>query len=57
MDDLGHLELDVLQRTFEQRRAAAEEDGHDVDEDLVQEPGRQVLADDLTAAGELDLLA
>src|SRR4051812_25850549 len=51
------LELDIAAaEVVEQARATTEQHGHDVQLELVEEPGGQVLVDDLGAAPEHDVL-
>ena len=54
-DDAGLLELDAPD-VLEEPRAGAEQDRRDVDLELVEQPGAEVLLRDLGAARDLDVL-
>lgn len=57
VDHLDDLELDVLAaKMLEHPGAAAKEHGHEMDLDLVHEPGRDVLLSDARAAQNADVL-
>jgi hypothetical protein len=58
LDSSDLLELDLRSaKVVEEASAAAEQHGNDVELELVEEPRRQVLIDDLSAAPEHDVLA
>src|SRR6266540_246594 len=57
LDRAELFKLQVRADSFKEALAAAEKERRDVDLDLVDEPGRQVLVDDVGAAADVDVLA